>query len=418
MNDSDRYLWAAGALDASAEEFARAASLIDQEDRAVAAATSAGVAQSELMLGHYDAAAQRAERVLHDLGEGSDDRGPTANAFATAARVAGVIRVHRGDAAGGMAMCRQAVGATTHAQVQALSTLYLGVALLDAGRYDEAATEMLAASLDAQHTGMEASFAAYLDGVAAEAFIRSGHWDRADTVLRRHDAARIASIGEVRLASAEAMIGGRRGDPRAAAELLELAGSQPLDGWHRTLVDLAACDAAPASNQWSMVDAIIERVAATEMGAQILWRSRALRFASCATVELALDAQARQERCEPAMVAAELRDRLDTARRAIDPDAPVVAGSRPTSRRLRPTSPDSTRLTRRRWSRWSIYGTRSGTPSASQARASITPRLRSRRATSRSPHRRCRPRTGSPASWAQRSSSPTSRRSRGAPVSV
>ena len=320
-----RYLWAAGALEASAEEFARAASLIDQGDPAVAAATSAGVAQAELMLGHYAAAAQLAERILHDLRDVVEELGPMANAFVTASRVAGIIRIHRGDPTGGVAMCRRAVRATSNAQVKALATLYLGAALVDAGFYDEAASEMLAASVEAHRTGMEASFSSYIDGVAAEALIRSGHWSRADTVLRPNDRPRTFLIGEMRLATAEALIGGRRGNPRAATELLKFVASQPVDGWHRTLVDLAACDAAAACNDWSMVGVITERVAATEMGAQILWRARTLRFATCSAVELTLDVLARQEPCTPATVVAAFRDRLEAAEQAIDPGLPVPA---------------------------------------------------------------------------------------------
>ena len=58
--------------------------------------------------------------------------------------------------------------------------LYLGVALLDAGRYQDAVNEMLDAAADAQLTGLDRSFGGYLDALAAEGLIRLGRWAEAE----------------------------------------------------------------------------------------------------------------------------------------------------------------------------------------------------------------------------------------------
>ena len=65
--------------------------------------------------------------------------------------------------AGGVDLCREAVQAAPSALTRLLAVLYLGVALLDAGAYQEAVNEMLDAGADARLTGLDRSFGGYLD---------------------------------------------------------------------------------------------------------------------------------------------------------------------------------------------------------------------------------------------------------------
>ena len=67
--------------------------------------------------------------------------------------------------------------------------LYLGVTLIDAGRYQDAVNEMLDAAADAHLTGLDRSFGGYLDALAAEGLLRLGRWSEAEAVLERSDGA-------------------------------------------------------------------------------------------------------------------------------------------------------------------------------------------------------------------------------------
>ena len=61
---------------------------------------------------------------------------------------AGIVTDYRGDPAGGVELCREAVETAPSALTRALAVLYLGVSLLDAGRYQDAVNEMLDAAAD------------------------------------------------------------------------------------------------------------------------------------------------------------------------------------------------------------------------------------------------------------------------------
>ena len=125
-----RYLWAAGHIEECAAEFAAAAALLPDDAGPDAAPVFAGLGQAELMLGHYDVAEARAQRVFDLLGRA---RRPTRSAWAMARRVLGIVVDHGGDPGRGVDLCREAVEAAPNALTRMLAVLYLGVALLDAG---------------------------------------------------------------------------------------------------------------------------------------------------------------------------------------------------------------------------------------------------------------------------------------------
>ena len=203
-----RYLWGAGHIEESAAEFATAAALLADNARPEAAAVFAGFGQAELMLGHYDIAEARAQRVFELLTTPEAD--PLA--WAMARRVLGIVVDHAGDPSRGVVLCREAVEAAPSAQTRLLAVLYLGVALLDAGRYQEAVNEMLDAAAEARLTGLDRSFGGYLDALAAEGLLRLGRWSEAATVLRSTEGAEAFPLGEIRLALAGAMLASRRGE--------------------------------------------------------------------------------------------------------------------------------------------------------------------------------------------------------------
>ncbi len=112
-------------------------------------------------------------------------RSPAADplAWSMARRVLGIAVDHRGDPARGVELCRDAVAAAPSALTRAIAVLYLAVSLLDAGRYQDAVDEMLAAAADAHLTGLDKSFGGYVDALTAEGLMRLGRWSEAADVL-------------------------------------------------------------------------------------------------------------------------------------------------------------------------------------------------------------------------------------------
>ena len=137
--------------------------------------------------------------------------------------------------------------------------LYLGVTLIDAGRYQDAVNEMLDAAADAHLTGLDRSFGGYLDALAAEGLLRLGRWSEAETVLERSDGAQTLPVGRIRLARSGAMLAARRGDRERAASLLADAEQEPVDPFHRTFLDDAAADVHIVLGDWAEAAAIAGR---------------------------------------------------------------------------------------------------------------------------------------------------------------
>ncbi|HVJ96047.1 MAG TPA: AAA family ATPase, partial [Acidimicrobiia bacterium] len=174
-----RYLWLSGELDESRVEYERAADLLTDVDDAEAAAVFAGLGQAELMSAHYESAERRCEKVfeLVPVAEANPE------AWAMARRVLGIVRSNEGDPDAAVQLCRESVAATTSAQTRGLALIYLCVALLDAGRYQDAISTALDAVAEGGRAGLEQGFGDYFDGVAAEALMRLGRWPEADAIL-------------------------------------------------------------------------------------------------------------------------------------------------------------------------------------------------------------------------------------------
>jgi len=305
-----RYLWAAGHLEDCAAEFAAAAALLPGDAGPDAAAVFAGLGQAELMLGHYHAAEARAQRAFEVL------TGPEADpaAWAMARRVVGIVVDHGGDPARGVDLCREAVATAPSALTRTLAVLYLGVALLDAGAYQETVNAMLDAGAEARLTGLDRSFGGYLDALAVEGLVRLGRWTEADTILDRSEGTEAFPLGELRLALARSLLASRRGDhDRAHAQLAE-AETRPVDPFHRWFVDRAAAETHLALGEWAEAAAVAERALARE--ATALWQARFVMCGAVAEVELALDARARREEVDADATAARVRKRIDAARDA------------------------------------------------------------------------------------------------------
>jgi DNA-binding NarL/FixJ family response regulator/tetratricopeptide (TPR) repeat protein len=293
-----RFLWASGHLEQSAVEFEAAAALLPATAGSEAAAVYAGLGQAELMLGRYESAEERTRRVVELLAEPAAD--PVA--WVMARRVLGLVVDHRGDPDAGVALCREAAAAAPNALTRALAMLYVGVTLIDAGRYQDAVNEMLDAAADAHLTGLDRSFGGYLDALAAEGLLRLGRWSDAEALLERSDGAQTLPVGRIRLARSGAMLAARRGDRERATSLLAAAEQEPVDPFHRTFLDDAAADVHVVLGDWAEAAAIAERVLSGEVSGVRLWRTRFLLVEVIARVELLLDARARLQVLDEAAV--------------------------------------------------------------------------------------------------------------------
>ena len=302
-----RYLWASGHIEECAAEFAAAAALLPAHPGPEAASVFAGLGQAELMLGHYDAAHTRAQRVFALLTDAEAD--PVA--WAMARRVLGIVVDHGGDPARGVDLCREAVETAPSAVTKMLAMLYLGVALLDAGAYQEAINETLDAAAEARLTGLDRCFGGYLDALAAEGLIRLGRWAEAGTTLDHSEDTEAFPLGEIRLALAGALLASRHGDGIGAHTLLAQAESGPVDPFHRWFVDRTAAEVHLALGEWAEAAGVAER--AMSGAALALWQARFVMYGTVAEVELALDARARREPVDVDGIAARLRERLDVA---------------------------------------------------------------------------------------------------------
>jgi DNA-binding NarL/FixJ family response regulator len=264
------------------------------------------------MPGRYDDAEARAERVFELLTTPEEDP----RAWSMALRVLGIVVDHRGDSVRGVELCVEAVDAAPTAQTRAFAVTYLGVALIDAGRYPEAVNEMLDAAAEARLTGLDRSFGGYLDGLTAEALLRLGRWSEAAQVLSTSEGSASFPLGEIRLALVGAVLAAGRGEGDSARALLAEAEALPVDPFHRWFLDRAAAEVSLALRDWAEAATIAERALAR--GATALWQARFVTYGAAAEVELALDARARREPFDVDATAARLRRRIDEARVAAD----------------------------------------------------------------------------------------------------
>jgi DNA-binding CsgD family transcriptional regulator len=236
--------------------------------------------------------------------------------------------------------------------------VYLGVALLDAGRNQEAVNLMFDAAAEARLTGLDRSFGGYLDALTSEGLRRLGRWPEAETVLRNSDGSEVFPLGEVRLALAGALLASARGEGDRARALLAEAQAGPVDPFHKWFVDQAAAEVCLALDDWAEAAAIAERALAN--GPTALWQARFVMYGIVAEVELALDARARREPFDADLIAARLRARLEDARNAaapregaewaLDPSAHLAHAAAAITR-LRNSDPEAWADAARQWER-------------------------------------------------------------------
>ena len=335
-----RALWGSGRLDDSAREYEMAARLIEQGvSEPGLGATMAGLGQGELMFKHYDAAENWATRAIELLG--APDVDPVG--WSMAQRVRGVISIHRGEVENGAALCRESIAAAPSAQTRALATLYYGVGLVGAGCYHDALTLALDAVAEAQVTGVEASFAPYIDAVAAEALVHLGRWDEAESILARQAGRATLPVGHIRRACVRAMLAARRGDEDGTSSALAEGASYPIDPWHRVFLDLAIADALTILGDWPAAvemasrgwESTIEYL--PQLGAQFL------RYYAVAIVEDTLDSVARREEIDAAHVAADILRRVDETSAAFR--SPEALEGRDVAANLADARASATRLT-------------------------------------------------------------------------
>jgi DNA-binding CsgD family transcriptional regulator len=305
------------------------------------------------MLGRYDTAEARARRVFELLDAPEAD--PLA--WSMARRVLGIVVDHRGNPARGVELCREAVATAPSAQTKAFAVVYLGVALLDAGRNQEAVNLMFDAAAEARLTGLDRSFGGYLDALTAEGLRRLGRWPEAETVLRNSEGSEVFPLGEVRLALAGAVLASARGEGDRARALLAQAEAGPVDPFHKWFVDQAVGEVCLALGDWAEAAAIAARALAS--GPTALWQARFVMYGIVAEVELALDARARRESFDADVTAARLRARIEGARNAAEPQegdgaldtSAHLAYAAAAITRLRDSDPDAWADAARQWGR-------------------------------------------------------------------
>jgi DNA-binding CsgD family transcriptional regulator/tetratricopeptide (TPR) repeat protein len=313
-----RYLWAAGQLDASAAEYQRAATLIPPAEAGVAsAAVFAGLAQAELMFCRYDSSEEWARRAL----EAAPDPNADPAVWAMVQRVVGTIHGTRGQHGNAVRLCQAAVAVAPTAHARALAALYLVNALLDAACFDEAATLALDAVAAGQPAGLDRSFGGYLSGLAAEALTRLGRWPEADSVLARFTGVDNFPLGTVRLARAGALLAGRRGEVERARSLLGQGLAQPVDPWHRIVVQHTQAEVQLHLGDWAAAAQAAEQGWGSRSEQDRRWPARFAMISTVAAVESALDAQARREPVDVDGLLGRLGSRLQEARAASRPPA-------------------------------------------------------------------------------------------------
>lgn len=335
-----RYLWGAGELEASRVELDHAVALLPSKGTVESAPVYAGLGQAELMAGRYELAEQWCIEALEVLGAPQADL----SSWVMARRVQGVVHSCLGDPEGGVVVCREAWSSAPTALGRALATLYYCVALLDAGHNEECVTVARDAVARARLSGLDTSYGAYSDAMAAEGLIRLGRWDEATDLLARHgDHAANLPVGLLRVVRAEALLAARRGDADRARALLAIASAQPVDGWHQAVLDLTIAEVHLAIGDWADAALAAARGAARIDAPVVLWSARFAMVAVEAEVERTLDARAAQQAIDGREVIDGLQAQLDEVRAAVE--ARSARPARDTAAQLAQARASLTRLT-------------------------------------------------------------------------
>jgi DNA-binding CsgD family transcriptional regulator/tetratricopeptide (TPR) repeat protein len=315
-----RFLWSTGAMEESAEAYARAAALVESDGAwSVSDGVRAypGLALADLLFCHFDRAAHWAQRAL-DVAAPDDT-----TARAAALRVLGVVETLGGRIEVGLDACRAAVDETTPPHEWALSNALFALMLFDVGATEEGLRAALDGVARSHRAGFETSFVPFHSGLAARCLLRLGRWAEADGVFS--SIARIAPtpIGFIQLDAAAAPLAARRGDEAAAAELVARLLSHPSDAFSDAIKDAAVVDVHLAAKRWAAARDVSERALSPDPSVDPRFVARFTAGFVTATVELTLDRAARQEVVDIDGVVRDLRRRLDVAR--ADPSSGSLA---------------------------------------------------------------------------------------------
>ena len=288
-----RYLWATGRLQESSVEFAQAVSVAD---RRRGRRRRPGLRRPRA--GRADGRPLRDGRGL--VHEGLRPRPRTRRQPVGVGH--GAARAgHRPQQPGRPRRRRsscvaQSVAAAASAQGRALATVYLCVALGDAGDHQAALGTALDAVAEGQLTGLDRGFGCYFDSLAAEALIRLGRWTEVAGVLARQPLADTLPVGLLRLARAKAMLAARRGETDEALDQLasraratrSTAGTRPFATPRRPT-------SISRSGNWDEAAQAAEQGWAATGTTSVLWAARFAMFGVVAEVERTLDQRARRE---------------------------------------------------------------------------------------------------------------------------
>jgi DNA-binding CsgD family transcriptional regulator/tetratricopeptide (TPR) repeat protein len=287
-----RFLWSAGRFDESAAEYVRAATAAEAAPIGEgSAATFAGLAQADLMSCRFEVAERWASRALAIQPEPDDDPGT----WAMAHRVRGVVLARAGAVDEAIAECRAAVAAADARHHRALADAYLAWALLDVGRFEEAAQVGLDAADTAAKAGLEPTFGAYLQCLAAEALVRLGRWPEAAASVAALAAGHHSPIPALQLGATTAVLAVRTGDVVEARRVVDDLLARPADALHRGAAEAAAAEVHLAERDWTAAAAAAARGRDPAGDHESRWPGRFAALGAVAAVEAALDARARRE---------------------------------------------------------------------------------------------------------------------------
>jgi DNA-binding NarL/FixJ family response regulator len=342
-----RYLWSSGQLEESRVEFERAAELLSDDGDTEAALVFAGLGQAALMAADYTAAEGWSAKAFAVVPTPDDNPA----AWVMARRVLGIARSNQGDPAAAVDLCQQAVGAATNVQSRALATLYLCVALMDAGQFQVATNTALDAVAEAQLTGLDQGFGCYFDSVAAESLVRLGRWPQAAANIARHPVPNTLPVGLLRLARSQAMLAARLGQNDRALTWLAEANALPIDGWHRCVLEATVADVHLALGHWDDAAQAAERGWESTRATSVLWAARFAMFAVTAAAERTLDQQARREPVDVAETVSYLQAKIDAVRSSAELGNGIP---RDTAAHLAHAAASLTRLTRPNADAWAV----------------------------------------------------------------
>lgn len=284
-----RFLWARGQLDEAARAYERAASLVSADDRTPSAASVfAGLALANLMRCQFPAAERWSLRALDICDEGG---GSTATRV-SAQHIFGLVHSQRGEHGIALEICQEAVATTdgVPAHVHLLAVVYLVMAVMDAGRYQDAVNIALDGTAEAQRAGLAASHAAYLAGAAAESLVRLGRWQQADAVLRSAAGLELIPIASSRILTARVLLAARRGDADSARELIGALLAAPVGAYHKALALATCAESQLALGNWA--DALWAAETLAAMNSSPVPRAKLIMLTVTAAVEMALEDRA------------------------------------------------------------------------------------------------------------------------------